>query len=268
MATSSATDQSRRETSSSRMRSRRNGVSKSSPNQAGVSTGSRLLAVAMAPLLGVAQLRVLVGGNETVPADVGAPRRRREAAVPAEAARAAAERRPQHVAVGRSHHQVLGREDVRRHALADLVGGASSRQRHEGRHLVRRLPAGPGHAARRQAAARVGREQVAAVGAPHLDLLDGAAGDADRLAFDGDRQPAAVARDALAALVELLDEDVDVVDVEIGQRPGDVRPTAEDDRRRTGQRHAGGVVVRRHDPRLVPDVGQAEREVRVVGEER
>jgi hypothetical protein len=111
---------------------------------------------------------------------------------------------------------------------------------------------------------RVGFEERSAVGRADLDLDLLAPLQAYALLFDLDRHPLHAAQDFRVRRVDALEVEVDVVDVEVRERPGEVGAAAEDDAGNARDRHPRDVVLRRADRRLVPDARQTESEVRIV----
>jgi hypothetical protein len=95
-----------------------------------------------------------------------------------------------------------------------------------------------------------------------------AAADANHFAIDGERMPRSVNAQVVAFAVQLFNVEILHVCSESGESPGHVLVVAGDDERKPRQRNAGSVITRRPQIGHIPGIGNAQRQVHIVREQR
>jgi len=210
-------------------------------------------------------------GNEAHPVAVGGRAGVGPGAVAGAAERDAAGGVPRDVAVGVGVDEVLRRAGEEAQPFPELLPALRPVHQEEGGQVGRVVERRP---PQRVEASPHGDERTVP-GDPH-PMLDRAprrgehpGADADRLVAGGHRLPAVPdAVPVRVGRVELLDVEVRAVVVDVGRSPRHAAVAAEDHARHARHRHPGDVEVGRAEVHRRPDRRHAQREVRVVGEQR
>ena len=187
--------------------------------------------------------------TQSGPAVALVPPRRRQSPVPAAPQRNASDDRLQNAARPIGGDQILRRGGVALEAaphltdLADVVDRSCASQIQQRCGRIARYRGRPAEAACRQASLFIGWQNHASIAVADGDRNRVGAAHEDPLLDLLELDPAVAATNA--TVFDLFEEQVVIVEHGIGEAPGEIRPTADDNERETNQRHPGGLVVGR-----------------------